>query len=73
MTGAAAAAAATGSRQLQSIFDVAAHSGSLPGRDGAAFRRIYKASSQPARCSVGPQLAAKYRMEQDNQIGRAHV
>ena len=54
---AAAAAAA-----LRSIHDVAARAATLPGRDGAAFRRVYDVDAGAAPCTVSPRLAEKYAL-----------
>ena len=56
-------------QQLRSIQDIAARISSIhsAGRDGAAFRRIYQVSSGDAACSLSPELAAKYSLEQSNR------
>lgn len=53
-------------QKLRSIFDVAAHIDSLAGSNAAAFKRIFRVTSAEARCNVGPQLAAKYKVQEDN-------
>lgn len=53
-------------QQLRSIFDVASQVDSLTGSNAAAFKRIFRVTSAQARCNVGPELAAKYKVPQDN-------
>jgi hypothetical protein len=59
---------------LRSIQDAAAAAARLGGagtgahpRDAAALRRVYGFTDGAAACTVGPQLAAKYGLEQDNR------
>jgi hypothetical protein len=54
-------------QQLRNIFDVASHIDSLPGSNAAAFKRIFRVTSAQANCIVGPELAAKYKVQQDNE------
>ena len=54
-------------QKLQSIFDVAAQIDSLSGSNAAAFKRIFRVTSAQAQCNVGPQLAAKYKVQEDNE------
>jgi hypothetical protein len=51
---------------FRSVFDVAHHYEKLKAAD-AALPRIYSLTSSRARCLVGPDLASKYGLEQDNQ------
>jgi hypothetical protein len=54
-------------QQIRNIFDVASHIDSLPGSNAAAFKRIFRVTSAQAQCNVGPELAAKYKVQQDNE------
>lgn len=54
-------------QQIHNIFDVASHIDSLPGSNAAAFKRIFRVTSAQAQCNVGPELAAKYKVQQDNE------
>lgn len=56
---------------LRSIFDVATQIDSLGSSlNAAAFKRIFRATSADAKCIVGPELSAKYKVQEDN---RQHV
>lgn len=59
--------AAAQEQQIHNIFDVASHIDSLPGSNAAAFKRIFRVTSAQAQCNVGPELAAKYKVQQDNE------
>lgn len=52
--------------QQQTIFDVVSRIDSLTGPNAAAFKRIFRVSTGQARAHVGQELAAKYKVEQDN-------
>lgn len=57
----------TASQSFNSIFDVTEASESLEGADAAAFHRIFAISSGISHCNVGPELATKYSLEEDNK------
>jgi hypothetical protein len=54
-------------QQLRSIFDVASQFETLAGSNAAAFKRIFSVTSAQARCTVGPELSAKYQVQQENE------
>jgi len=53
-------------QQLRSIFDVASQLDNLAGSNAAALKRIFRITSAQAKCVVGPELSAKYKVQQDN-------
>ncbi len=50
-----------------SVFDVAQRAASLTGPEADALRRLYSFTVGTARCTVGAELGAKYKMALDNQ------
>ena len=49
------------------IFELAAAQGKLQGADVQSLLALYHITSDIAACRVGPELAAKYNVAQDNR------
>lgn len=55
-------------QQLRSIFDVASQLDALgASTNAAAFRRMFRVTSNIARCNVGLELSQKYKVPQQNE------
>lgn len=58
----------TAQLRFERIFDIAHSLDALGnGTNIAAFKRIFNVSGNRASCVVGPVLASKYKVPQDNQ------
>uniref|UniRef100_A0A383VL33 Galactose-1-phosphate uridyl transferase N-terminal domain-containing protein n=1 Tax=Tetradesmus obliquus TaxID=3088 RepID=A0A383VL33_TETOB len=53
--------------QFRSVFDLAQNYDSLSGHNARCLQRIFQITGKTASCRVGPELSAKYNVQQDNQ------